>query len=85
MSLIRKLSVGPNFPDGAVHFQVGRDCLRRSHKIVAIEEELNQEGQKVFNVYVENLPTGGDLVSTVLWKTISTAMPHVVENGIDFE
>lgn len=91
MSLIRKLSVGPNFPDGAVHFQVGRPVLydkvrgERSHTVVAIEEDMTEGGLAVFNVYVENIPFDGELVSTVLWKSISSAVPHVVERGIDFE
>ena len=92
MSYIRKISVGPNFPDHAVHFQVGKAVLfdkdkgRKSHEVVGIEERQDITGRKTYDVYVENIPEDtGDIVSKVLWKTVSADMPIVVEYAIDFD
>lgn len=90
MSYIRKISVGPNFPDSAVHFQVDKPVLydkergEKSHKVVAIEMVRGENGKKTYDVYVENIPTNGEVVSKVLWKSV-TDMPTVVEYAIDFD
>jgi hypothetical protein len=75
---IRKISVGKDFPDGAMHYQVGKPV--NSHIISRIS--LNKEER-----YKDKLAYDIFLVSehgSVLWKTI-VDMPVVVENNINFD
>lgn len=75
---IRKISVGKDFPDKAIHYQVGKQV--NSHVIykITVNKDLEAMGKLAFDIF---------LVSdhgAVLWKTI-VDMPVVVENNIDFD
>ena len=86
MSLIRKIAIGPNYPDGAVHYQVGSLVLRKTHRVARIDIGSNQvNGEPEYQIYIENIPTNGEIVSQVLWKGFPVNMPHVYENNVDFE
>lgn len=91
MSYIRRVSEGPNFPDGAVHFQVGKDVIwnrqegRKTHEISHIFEEKNEMGLTLFHIYIKNKPLNGELVSEVLWKTVPQGMYTVIEYAISSE
>lgn len=91
MSYVRRVSVGPNFPDGAVHFQVGRPVIynkhekRKTHEISHILETKNEAGLTVFEIYVKNIPTDGELVSEVLWKTIPMGGYVIAEYAVSSE
>jgi len=91
MSYVRKLSLGPNFPDGAVHYQAGKAIFynkeqqRKTHEISHIVEEGDENGLTFFDIYIKNIPQNGELVSEVLWKRVPQGMYTVVEYSIDFE
>lgn len=75
----RKISVGKDFPDGSIHYQVGKN-VNSNYVITKIAESLKyrKEGKMAYDIFI----TGTD--GTVLWKTV-VDMPVVVENNIDFE
>lgn len=80
---IRKISIGVNYPDGVMHYQVGKKIKLQntSFEIISIEKRDNFLGLKsssVYDIYVSD----GD--GAVLWKTIED-MPVVIENNVNFE
>lgn len=72
---IRKISVGKDYPDGVLHYQVGKtiNLIRVPYQITDILFE-----EDVYNIYIAN--DNGK----VLWKTISN-VPVVVEYNINFD
>jgi hypothetical protein len=74
MSLIRKISVGPDYKN-AMHFIVGQDVLGNSHRISSIT--INDNGD--YLIHIKN-----DLEEVVLWKTFTFTVPISVEHNIDF-
>jgi len=82
MQEIRKISVGSNYPDKAMHFQVGQirtlQGVDYTISILRRNEELYQQGKLAYDVYLENEH------GTILWKTL-VDMPTVIENNINFE
>lgn len=73
---IRKISVGVNFPNQAMHFQVGSEVgfkgiKYKIHRIVKVE--------RAYDIYISD----GDI--SLLWKSVLDSMPVVVEYNIDFE
>lgn len=73
---IRKISIGPDYKSGAMHYIMGQRVLDSSHEIHLIK--LNIE-KKSFEVYVMN---GNNEV--FLWKEFTQMMPIVVEYNINF-
>lgn len=81
-SQIRKISVGKDYPDGVLHYQVGKNIKLSSayYRITDILEhtQLEYETTRSFDIFISNQE------GKVLWKTIS-GVPAVVEYNIDFE
>ena len=79
---IRKISVGKNYPEGAIHFLVGKQVTLQGEQFtvssIIQNEEYAKEEKIAYDIYLEN--SGG----TVLWKTIYD-VPVVIENNINFE
>jgi hypothetical protein len=80
MKIIRKISVGRDYPNGSIHYQVGKVI-----NLLGVEYTISQillekvEGEKVgYNIYIENPKIG-----TILWKTI-VDMPIHIENDVTF-
>lgn len=87
MRSIRKISIGKDYPNGSLHYQVGgKQRLKgKMYEITEIlEDRESQPGKLVYNVYVRNLPESSDEpVARVKWKTVSD-MPVVIEDDIHF-
>jgi hypothetical protein len=81
-SIVRKLSVGGKFPDGAIHYQVGNKIKLNGElcEVVKIiqDVELLSLGKLAYNIYIS------DSNSTLLWKT-PVDLPFVVEHNITFK
>jgi hypothetical protein len=79
---IRKISVGKNYPEGVMHFLVGKSMNLQGVPYVISKIDLNQtyatKDKIAYDIYLTNY-TG-----TVLWKTIYD-LPVVIENNINFE
>lgn len=79
---IRKISVGKEYPDGAIHYQVGKVIKLQSTPYninsIRLNNRLQSIGIEAYDIYISNE------YGTVLWKTIQN-MPIIVENNVDFE
>jgi len=79
---IRKISVGKEYPDGAIHYQVGKTIRLQNipyivHSIL-VNTDLRVLGVTAYDIFLANEE------GKVLWKTIQN-MPVIVENNINFE
>jgi hypothetical protein len=74
MELIRKISIGSDYKNGAMHYIVGQDVLNGTHKIHHIGRD-NETGN--FEIWIER----DDEVKK--WKSFEN-MPVSTENNIDF-
>jgi len=74
---IRKISVGPDYKSGAMHYVVGQDVLGAKYKIHLIK---HYDDSNSFKVWIE-----GDLTGEVmLWKEFTSNIPVSVEYNINF-
>lgn len=73
MSEIRKISVGTNFPDGCIHYQVGKtlNILGQPYEISEIIKTVDK-GVLTYNIYISNH------FETVIWKSVQS-MPVLIE------
>lgn len=82
MEDIRKISVGRNYPDGAIHYQVGKQMnlqgVPYTISQITLNEVLRAENKTAYDVFISND------YGTVLWKTI-VDLPIMIENNINFE
>lgn len=74
VSVIRKISVGPDYKSGSMHYVVGQSVLSGTYKIHSIK----RLGINEFNVMIMN-----DELEVVIWKSF-VDMPVSVEYDIDF-
>jgi hypothetical protein len=72
---IRKVSVGPDYKSGAMHYIVGQSVLNGSYVIHLIK--LNEVRSSIL-IYIES---NGEIV---LWKEFTNAMPISIEYNINF-
>lgn len=73
-NIIRKISVGPDYKSGSMHYVVGQEVLGGSNKISRITREDVDE----FLVWIENQDQ-----EVTVWKAF-IGMPVSVEFDIDF-
>jgi hypothetical protein len=78
--IVRKISVGKDYPNGCIHYQVGKPIILLDVKYVISEILLEKvEGEKLgYNIYIRN--DEGSLV----WKTLID-MPIHIENDVTFK
>lgn len=79
---IRKISVGKDYPDGVLHYQVGKviNLAGKPYEVtnIMVNKDLLDKGKAVYNIYIANEN------GKVLWKTI-VDVPVVIEYNINFE
>ena len=75
MNDIRKISIGPDYKSGAMHYIVGQKVLNDSHSIHLIKYD---EDKQSFKIYVE---TNDEVY---LWKEFTSNVPISVEYNINF-
>jgi hypothetical protein len=75
---IRKISVGRDFPDKAMHYQVGKPVNNYIISRISINKEDKYKDKLAYDIFL----VGEE--GSVLWKTI-VDMPVVVENNIYFD
>lgn len=71
---IRKISVGPDYKSGAMHYIVGQSVLSETNEIHLIRQNNNS-----ISIYIINKK--GEIV---LWKEFNSAMPISIEYNIHF-
>jgi len=72
---IRKISIGPDYKSGAMHYIVGQKVLSDTHTIHLIKHDLEKQS---FKIYIQE----GDVV--ILWKEFTAAIPVSIEYNINF-
>lgn len=72
---IRKISVGPDYKSGAMHYIIGQEILGGSHKIHLIK--YNQEKKSIL-IWIEKEE------EVYLWKEFNATMPISIEYNINF-
>lgn len=79
---IRKISVGKDYPDKVLHYQVGKiiNLTGNPYEItdILVNIELFTKSKLAYDIYIANDK------GKVLWKTIID-VPVVVENNINFD
>ncbi len=75
MSDIRKISVGPDYKSGAMHYIVGQEVLNRSYIIHLIKYESNSQS---IIIYIQK----DDEV--MRWKEFNQSIPMSIEYNINF-
>lgn len=73
---IRKISIGPDYKNGAMHYIVGQRILGDSHEIHVIKVNTNDNS---ISIYIINNKS-----EVMLWKQFSSTMPISIEFNIDY-
>ena len=72
---IRKISVGPDYKSGAMHYIVGQVILNGSYVIHIIKYDIDKDS--IF-IYIEKDN------EVLLWKEFTSTMPISIEYNINF-
>jgi len=72
---IRKISVGPDYKSGAMHYLVGQEVLNGSHFIHLIQYDINTDSIKIWIQRNDEI---------ILWKEFTSPMPISIEYNINF-
>ncbi len=72
---IRKISVGPDYKSGAMHYIVGQKVLNDSHISHLIKVDSERQS---FKIYIQEQ----DVV--ILWKEFTSTVPVSIEYNINF-
>jgi len=72
---IRKISIGPDYKGGAMHYIVGQKVLGDSNEIHLIK--LDSEKQSI-KIYIIN-----EKAEIVLWKEFNATIPISIEYNIN--
>jgi hypothetical protein len=73
---IRKISIGPDYKGGAMHYIVGQKILGDSNIIHLIKYEEQTSSILIYIINEKN--------EIVLWKQFNSAMPISIEFNINF-
>jgi len=73
---IRKISVGPDYKSGAMHYIVGQEVLGNTHTIHLIKYYDKTQSIKI---WIEN-----ESNEILLWKEFTSDMPIAIEYNINF-
>lgn len=73
---IRKISIGPDYKSGAMHYLVGQKILGESNTIHLIK--YNEENKSI-RIYIIN-----EKQEVFLWKEFTFTVPISIEFNIDF-
>jgi hypothetical protein len=73
---IRKISIGPDYKSGAMHYIVGQKILGDSNEIHLIKYDTKKQSVKIYIINQKN--------EVVLWKEFTFTVPISIEFNIDF-
>ncbi len=74
---IRKISVGPDYKSGAMHYLVGQPVLGGNYIIHLIKFSVEENA---YQIYIEDSIEK----EILLWKQFNTTMPVSLEYNINF-
>ncbi len=75
MGVIRKISIGPDYKSGAMHYIAGQSILNNSHVIHLIKFSKNNS----IEIWIES-----DNSEIILWKEFTESVPVSIEYNINF-
>ena len=73
---IRKISIGPDYKSGAMHYLVGQKILGDSNEIHLIRYNEVRQSVQIFIINKKE--------EVVLWKEFTFTVPVSIEFNIDF-
>ena len=73
---IRKISIGPDYKNNAMHYIVGQKILNDSNEIHLIKRDFDN-----FSIKIYIINKKGEIV---LWKEFNRTIPISIEFNIDF-
>ncbi len=73
---IRKISIGPDYKGGAMHYIVGQKILNDSNEIHLIKYDVSILSIKIYII--------NELNEILLWKEFNNSMPISIEYNIYF-
>jgi len=74
---IRKISIGPDYKSGGMHYLVGQYVLNGSYTIHLIKFNAEEEA---YQIYIED----SNEQEILLWKQFNSTMPISLEYNINF-
>jgi hypothetical protein len=72
---IRKISVGPDYKNGAMHYIVGQKVLNDTQEIHLIKYDDDKKSIKIYIINEKN--------EVVLWKEFNDTVPVSIEYNIN--
>jgi len=72
---IRKISVGPDYKSGAMHYLVGQDVLGGNYTIHLIKYDSKTSYNNIYIIQKNEIK---------LWKSFNETMPVSIEFNINF-
>jgi hypothetical protein len=72
---IRKISVGPDYKGGAMHYIVGQSILGDTNEIHLIKLDPEKQSIKIYIINKNN--------EVLLWKEFSSTVPISIEYNIN--
>jgi hypothetical protein len=72
---IRKISIGPDYKGGAMHYLVGQKVLGDSNEIHLIRLNSDKNSIQIFII--------NDKLEVVLWKEFTSTIPVSIEYNIN--
>lgn len=73
---IRKISVGPDYKNGAMHYIVGQKILNDTNEIHLIKFDSERSSIKIYII--------NDKEEVVLWKEFTNSVPISIEYNINY-
>jgi len=73
---IRKISVGPDYKNGAMHYIVGQKILSDTNEIHLIRFDSEKLSIKIYII--------NDKEEVVLWKEFTNSVPISIEYNINY-
>ena len=74
---IRKISIGPDYKSGGMHYLVGQTVLNGSYTIHLIKYSSTENA---YQIYIED----SSEQEVLLWKQFNSTMPISLEYNINF-
>jgi hypothetical protein len=72
---IRKISVGPDYKSGAMHYLVGQEILNGKYFIHLIQQDTDKKSIKIWIQREDEI---------LLWKEFGSYVPVSIEYNINF-
>jgi hypothetical protein len=72
---IRKISIGPDYKGGAMHYLVGQKVLGDTNEIHLIKFDTEKQSVKIYII--------NEKAEVVLWKEFTSTIPISIEYNIN--